>query len=281
MNKRADGTIELTITIPWVDVEATYQTVVTQMVESAEVKGFRKGKAPRALVEKKLDKTAVYEKVIKQIIPKAYAEAVTAQNIRPIVNPAIELKEAQEKKDWILVARTCEKPAVTLGDYKAKVAEAKVAKHKKIWVPGQDKKEEDKTNAAKPSLDDILTAILDAVTISLPDILVEQEVNRLLADLIDQTKKLGISVEQYLASTGRTSDSIRQEYRTQASRTLTLEFALEEIADNEGISVSDEDIDAVIKTAKTEEEKQSLSAQRYYVASLLRRQKTLDFLTAL
>jgi FKBP-type peptidyl-prolyl cis-trans isomerase (trigger factor) len=90
-----------------------------------------------------------------------------------------------------------------------------------------------------------------------------------------------MSVEQYLSSTGRTNESVRKEYAEQAKRTLTLEFTLEEIADKEGILVSDDDIDTVIKTAKTEEEKKSLEAQRYYIASVLRRQKTLDFLASI
>lgn len=90
-----------------------------------------------------------------------------------------------------------------------------------------------------------------------------------------------MSVEQYLSSTGRTADGVRKEYEEQARRTLTLEFALEEIADREGIIISDDDIDTVIKTAKTDEEKKSLGAQRYYIASVLRRQKTLDFLSSL
>jgi len=76
----------------------------------------------------------------------------------------------------------------------------------------------------------------------------------LLSDLIDQTKKLGLTVEQYLASTNRTIDTIRKEYEEQAKRTLTLEFALEDIADKESIFVSDDDIDTVIKSAKSDGE---------------------------
>ena len=110
--------------------------------------------------------------------------------------------------------------------------------------------------------------------------LTENEVNRQLSDLIDQTKKLGLSVDQYLASTGRTSDSIRKEYEATARRTLTLEFALESIADKEEIFVSDDDIESALKAMKSEEERTAISKERYYLASILRRQKTIDFLAA-
>ncbi|KKW11276.1 MAG: Trigger factor [Microgenomates group bacterium GW2011_GWC1_49_7] len=286
INRLSDGTIELTITIPWTDVAKTYEDAVVHMVSEAELPGFRKGKAPRDLVEKSLDKTKVYEEALKTFIPKSYNDAITQQKVKPIVNPKIELKDATENKDWVFRALTAERPTVTLGEYKKAIQELKASKTQKIWKPGdlpdrQAGKPEEKDKETKPTLDEVLMALYKNVMTTLPAILVEHEVNRLLSELIDQTKKLGLTVEQYLASTQRTSEGIKKEYEEQAKRTLTLEFALEAIADVEGILVSDDDIDAVIKTGKTDEEKEALKAQRYYLASVLRRQKTLDFLASL
>ena len=269
IDKQTDGSIALTITIPWAEVAKTYEAVVVEMVNTAELPGFRIGKAPRELVEKNLDKTKVYEEALKTLIPTAYNTAVTEQKVKPIVSPKIELKDATENKDWIFVAHTCEKPVVTVGDYKTTIG----GLTKKILKPGEEPK--------KPTLDELLMTLYKEVKATLPPLLIEHETNRLLSELIDQTKKLGLTVEQYLGSTGRTSETIKKEYEEQARRTLTLEFALEEIADREGILVSDDDIDTVIKTGKTDEEKKALEAQRYYLASVLRRQKTLDFLASI
>lgn len=280
INTLADGTIELLITVPWDDVTRLYDKVITEMVASAEIDGFRKGKAPRSKVEEKLDKAKVYEEALKQLIPDVYGKAVTEHKIHPIVQPKIELKEATEQKDWVMRALTCEKPKVILGEYKKAISDLKASKAKKIWVPGQpgdEKKEESK----KPTIDELLKAVFETTTVTMPALLTEHEVNRLLSDLIDQTKKLGMTVEQYLSSTGRTAETVRKEYEEQAIRTLTLEFALEDVADHEGVFISDSDIDVVIKTAKTDEEKKSLTAQRYYIASVLRRQKTIDFLSGI
>ena len=65
------------------------------------------------------------------------------------------------------------------------------------------------------------------------------------------------------------------------TRKNELEFAIEQVADKESIFVSDSDIESAIKAAKTPEERESLTKERYYLASILRRQKTLDFLAAL
>lgn len=275
------GNIEISMTVPWADIAQLYEQVVAETAKAAEVPGFRKGKAPKSLVEEKVDESKVYEEVIKRLIPKAYADAVAKEAVRPIVSPKIELKSAKKNEDWIIVAHTCQRPAVTLGDYKAAIINLKGTQQKKIWTPGSGQKPPEDEKDKKQSLDEILGALLPTVTISLPTLLVEHEVNRLLSELIDQTKQLGLTVEQYLASTGRSTESVRKEYEEQAKRTLTLEFALEDIADKEGIFVSDDDIDKVLNTAKTDEERKRLEQERYYLASLLRRQKTLDFLTSL
>jgi len=130
-------------------------------------------------------------------------------------------------------------------------------------------------------LEEILKWGSETIDVTISHLLLENEVNRLLSGLIDQTKTLGLSVEQYLSATGKNSESIRTEYEEQAKQTIKLEFGLEEIADKEGIILSDDDIDAVIKTSKTEEERKSLENQRYYLATVLRRQKTIDFLSNL
>lgn len=273
-----DKTIELTLSVPWEEIQKTYSEVVDDFVKETELPGFRKGKAPRSAVEKNLDRNKVYEEVLQRVIPKVYSAAVEQEKLHPIVMPKITLTEAKEGSAWSILAITCEKPEIQLGDYKKAVQDVKAAKQKKIWVPGQEPAKEDEEKEKKPTLDELLHAVYGAVKTVLPKILVDQEVNRLLSDLVDQTKKLGLTVEQYLTSTNRTADSIRTEYEDQAKRTLTLEFALEEIADKEGVLVSDDEIENVIKTAKSEEEKKSLEKQRYYLATILRRQKTIDLL---
>lgn len=281
MKRQPNGTITLTITIPWAKVAETKEFVITELVNAIELPGFRKGKAPRDVAEKKLDPNKVYEGVIQKLLPQAYSNAAREHTLRPIVLPKIEIVEAKEGTDWVVRAHTAEKPEVTLGDYKKTIRDAKLAKHNKIWTPGQNLKqnEQDKQNEKnKMTLGELLDALLSVVTCPVPDILIENEVNRGLSDLIDQTKKLGLTIDQYLSSTGKTAEGVRKENAENARRTLTLEFAIEAIADKESIFVSDDDIETAIKSAKTEEERAALTKERYYLASVLRRQKTLDFL---
>lgn len=272
-----DGTITITMTIPWADIQSMYKTVITETASNTEIAGFRKGKAPKEIVEESVDKTKVYEETIKRLVPKAYTEAVETHKLRPIMMPQIELKEATEGKDWTVEAKTCERPSVTLKDYKKAVSDLKAEKANTIIVPGKN----DEEQAPKgPSTEDVLERLLTAIDAVIPDILLDHEVTHQLSQLVDQTKKLGLTVDQYLSSTGKTADGIRQEYRELAKKNLALEFGLEAIADAEQITVGDDEVNKVIASAKSNEERAALESQKYYLASLLRRQKTLDTLMA-
>ncbi len=284
LEKKSDGTLILTITIPWAKVLEAKNTVIDHLVKEVELPGFRKGHAPKDVALKQLNTEKIYEDVVQNLLPTAYTAAVGEHKLHPVVLPKIEIVEAKEESDWKVRATTAEKPVVTVGDYKKAIHEKKAAKQNKIWTPADGAKPQDPKEEAKAkqmTLGELLEALMSVVTCVIPDILVEHEVNRGLSDLIDQTKKLGLTIEQYLSSTGRTTESIRKEFADNARRTLTLEFALETIGDRESIFISDDDVDAAIKSAKTEEEKASLTKERYYLASILRRQKTLDFLSSL
>lgn len=265
---------EIEIKIPWADVKSTFDEIFDLAVSQLEISGFRKGKAPKSIAEKHIDKTKVYEQAVQKILPKAYADAIKEHNLKPVSNPKLEITKAKENEDWAIKTTIALFPKINLKEYKKKIQDIKKSKVK-IWVPGKDKKEE---KPAPPSLDELAKAITDEAEVDMSDILIEQEVNRLLSDIIDQTKKLGMTVEQYLMAKGKTSAQLRQEYQIQARKNLSLEFALNEIADQEKIQVNQKDIDDIIARVEKEEEREKLRKDSYYLAHLIRQQKTLDFL---
>ena len=108
-----------------------------------------------------------------------------------------------------------------------------------------------------------------------------EEANRLLSDLIDRTRQLGLTMEQYLISKGKSREQLRAEYADEAKKNLTLEFALMEIAEAENITVNQTDIDNLLNNIKDEKEKEKLKSNSYYLAHLLRQQKTIDFINNL
>ncbi len=267
------STIEIEITVFWDEVKDYYEKILNKAVKELEVAGFRKGKAPKKIAEKKLDKNKIYEEVIKELIPKIYSEEIKKYNLHPITAPKITLVNAKENTDWIIKILLALKPIIKLNQYQEKIKQLKKEKVK-IWTPSS--KEEEKNE--KISIDEILEAVLQEVEIELSDFLVEEETNKLLSDLIDQVQKLGLSIDQYLAAKGKTSQQLREEYQKQAKKNLSIEFILSEIAEKENIFVDQNDIDNLLAKIKDEKEKEKIRQNSYYLAHLIRQQKTLDFL---
>lgn len=268
INKQEDGTIELTVTLPWETVKKTKEEVVEDYIKNAELPGFRKGKAPKKLVEGKINKEKVKEDTLRKLLPQGYVSALTEHDIKPIIHPKISVQEMEDEKDWVFTATTTEAPKVELNDYKENIK--KLTAKSKIVVPGKEQQ--------TIPFDQIVKELLDSVEVKVPKVMVDTEVERLLAQSLDEIKRLGLTLEQYLSSTGKTAENLRDEYAKKAETDLKLEFALQRIAEEENIKVEEKEIDEAINQAKTESEKQNLQQNRYLLASILRQQKTLDFL---
>jgi FKBP-type peptidyl-prolyl cis-trans isomerase (trigger factor) len=268
IERKIDGTIQLSITIPLVDIKKAKEDVINQAVTQAEFSGFRKGKAPRELVEKSLDKIKINEEVLRKLLPQAYAQSASEHQLKPIVNPKIHIDKLEDDKDWRIVALTCEMPDVQLKNYKDEIK--KVTAKSKIIIPGKEKQE--------PLLDEVVNALLSATQVSVPNLMLEAEVDRTLSQTLDEIKRLGLTLDQYLASTGKKPEDLRAEYTKKAENDLKLEFVLQKIAESEKITIEDTEISEAIQKAKDPIEKENLEKNKYVLAGILRQQKTLDFL---
>ncbi len=271
IQKLEDGTINLTVTVPQKKIEETRKSVVDGFSKEAELPGFRKGKAPKNLVEEKLDEEKIKEEVLRKLLPETYLEAIKEHNLNPILSPQIHVQKLDKESDWQYRAVTCEAPQIDLDNYKEEVK--KVTAKSKIIVPG--KKEE------PVNFEEISKAVLRSVKISIPKIIIERETDRLLSQTLDEIKRLGLNLDQYLSSTGKTAEQLRNEYETKATNDIKFEFALQKIADAENITVSDAELDKTIKEGKTEEERKNLEANKYLLATIVRQRKTLEFLKSL
>ena len=220
-----------------------------------------------------LNPEQVREEVLKRLLPKAYIEAIQEHKLNPIMNPKMHVEKIEEGKDWVFYALTCEMPEITLGNFKENVK--KLTAKSKIIIPG--KEEENK----KPSMDEIMKAVMTDAKIQIPAILIEQEADRLLSQLLNDIKRLGLNLDQYLGSTGRKPEDLRAEYAQRAAEDIKLEFVLQKIAELEKITVDDKEIEEAIQKAKDPAEKQNLESNKYLLAGILRQQKTLDLLMSL
>lgn len=279
VNRLQDGTIELTITIPWEDVVRAREKALASVASQAKVPGFRKGKAPKKLVSDQVDPQKLHEEVLKELLPKAVSETIKSHQIEPILTPEIHAVEMSDDKDWQFIAKTCELPVIDLGDYKEEVK--KVTVKSKIIVPGKEPFGIAQGKPETPKLDDIVAALLASSRINVPKILIDHEVDRLLSQLLTEVKSLGLTLERYLTSTGKTAQLMRDEYEKRAEDDIRLELILQKIAEEEKITVNEKDLEESLAKIKDGKEKEAAADNKYLLARLIRQQKTLDLLTKL
>ncbi len=279
--------VEITVDIPKGDIAVEYDHAFDELQKELAVEGFRKGKVPKAIAQKHLRKDLIYQELIRHILPRIYDEIVKKEALKPVVSPKIELVKAKEAEDWQVKITIAQRPTVDLGDYKALIKDIK-SKEKKadIWVPGKgapsdEVKKKEEAESKQKLLNDILTALLKNTKLELSDLLLEDELNRRLAQLVDDIQKIGLTVDAYLKSKGLTMEEMKARYRKEIEDTYKLEFILNEIADQEKITVESAELDKLFENIPNPQEKKAAQENSYFYASVLRKQKTLDYLLAL
>lgn len=109
---------KLTVEVPAEDVEKAIQGAYQKMKKSINIPGFRKGKAPRQLIEKMYGKEVFYNDAVDAMLPKAYSDAVEECGEEIVSYPKINVEQIESGKPFVFTAEVAVKPAVTLGEYK-------------------------------------------------------------------------------------------------------------------------------------------------------------------
>ncbi|EOC99600.1 trigger factor [Caldisalinibacter kiritimatiensis] len=104
-----------------VDVEKFEEAVQKSYLKNRKrfnIPGFRKGKAPRKIIESRYGKGIFYEDAINIVLPEAYDKAIEENELEPIDRPSIDIKELEDNKPVVFTVEVTVKPEVKLGDYK-------------------------------------------------------------------------------------------------------------------------------------------------------------------
>ena len=119
---------KLTITVSAEDFEAAMVKSFNKNKNSISIQGFRKGKAPRKMVEKLYGPEVFYEDAANFAIPDAYEEAAKDSGLEIVSRPEIDVVDIGKGKEFVFSATVALKPEVTLGEYKGLEVEKKVVK---------------------------------------------------------------------------------------------------------------------------------------------------------
>ncbi|PWW19678.1 trigger factor [Cytobacillus oceanisediminis] len=108
----------LTIEVDAEKVNEGLDAAFKKVVKQVNVPGFRKGKMPRGMFEKRFGVESLYQDAVDFLLPEAYANAIDETGIEPVDRPEIDVEQIEKGKSLIFKATVTVKPEVKLGEYK-------------------------------------------------------------------------------------------------------------------------------------------------------------------
>ncbi|MCM0758346.1 MULTISPECIES: trigger factor [Sporomusa] len=117
----------LNLEVPQAEVAKALEKAYRKLANQVNIPGFRKGKAPRKVIEMRIGKEALLDEAFEILAPEAYGKALAEQEIDPVGRPEIEVVTLAEDQPLVFKATVVKKPEVTLGQYKELAIEKTVA----------------------------------------------------------------------------------------------------------------------------------------------------------
>ena len=109
---------KLTIEVSAEELEKALDSAYNKQKNSISIPGFRKGKVPRAMIEKMYGAGVFYEDAANELMQKSYPEAIDESGVDIVSRPSVEVVQIEKGKPFIYTAEVAVKPEVELGKYK-------------------------------------------------------------------------------------------------------------------------------------------------------------------
>ena len=118
VEKLENNTAKLTIEVPAEELDKGIKAACKSLANRVNIPGFRKGKAPRRILEMNIGKEAILDEAFDRVAQKAFDEALKQENLDPVDRPQVDIVTLEEGKDVVFKATITPVPEVTLGEYK-------------------------------------------------------------------------------------------------------------------------------------------------------------------
>jgi trigger factor len=302
--------------------------VLNDFASEIEIDGFRKGKAPKAMVKERVNEFQILEqsaqRAIQELTPtillEEKIEAISMPHIhvtkiasgQPVeikmhfyVMPEVELadykkiaqgikKEKSELKteeldgyiNQILKSRPTkneageEVPAELTGDFVKTLGEFKDVADFKAKLTENMQADKDLQASQKRRLE-IIEKIITDTKVKLPEILIEEELHKMLSEFRGRVESMKMNFDEYLATIKKTEEELQAEWKEDAAKRAKMNIILPQIATKENIKPESKDIDHEVHHLKEHYADLDENRARVYVAGVLTNEKVFQFLETL
>lgn len=207
------------------DFKEAVQNVYLRKRESIKIFGFKKGKAPRKLIELLYGRQVFYEDAIKEIVVQA-ADELKLEVVEVADAPKVVVPHSPEKSGVKLKVEYTIKPEVKILGYKGI----------KVEITDSDAETED-------ALDNMIaTRLAEMLEGEIPKAMYEHRIADMLWEW-EARNKGNVTLQDYLKYTGLTAEQFRESFREAAEVQVKFRLALEKIVELEGIDVTQEELE--------------------------------------
>ena len=118
IEKQQDNIVKVDIEIPAKDAVTYYNNAAKKLAQYVNIPGFRKGKAPRNIVEQNIGEERIKHEALESALPKIFSDVVKENNFDLVTQPYVESYDYKVGEDLKITAKLELRPEVTLGQYK-------------------------------------------------------------------------------------------------------------------------------------------------------------------
>lgn len=286
IEKLPKSRIKLTISVPAETVAEYYERAIVKVRQYVEIKGFRKGYAPKALVVERAGNGTILQEMLDPLIPDTYYKVLDEhKEYMPVEQPKVDVKEMKGLDDNILIpleiiyeAEVDVMPEIKLGDYQririkpkkatekidSKELEKTLDELKKVYgddylkighfadetamreAVGESLKQQKVLQAESETYDELIEALLKKAKVEVPEAFTHNEIHRMERQIESQAKAYGLTFDDWLEREKKTHDGIHQEWHDQAEKAARIGLILGKIAEEEGIDPTKNDASRLV-----------------------------------
>ncbi|HEY2204564.1 MAG TPA: trigger factor [Pseudonocardia sp.] len=111
--------VKINVEVPFDELKPNFDRAYRKLAQQVRIPGFRPGKAPARILETRLGRGVVLDEVVNEAVPAKYSEAVTAEEVRPLGRPDIEVTEIKDGEQLAFTAEVDIRPNIELPDASA------------------------------------------------------------------------------------------------------------------------------------------------------------------
>ena len=295
IKKLPKSQIEILVRVPVEEFNNFIERATLDLGKELEIKGFRKGMAPKEIAEREISPGRILEEAANQAIKENYLKAISENKIEAIFKPEIEILKLAPGNPFEFKAKISVLPEVKLPDYKQIASQVKkreviVAKDYnpptasshllRKWAPEIERLRLEKERIEREmTREEILEQITQNSEVEISEVLVGSEKKRMLESLKQQVPQmLQINFENYLSKINKTEKELLDSFLPEAQRKIKNSLVLKEIERRENIEVSEkeikEEMDKISKIYPDLDQNQL----KEYAEGVIRNKKTFQFL---